>query len=163
MPAEILSFSGFGMSRKCRYMFEEKQSRTFSTFSHGTLIKLWQTFKDRLKMFKKELKPVGAENNSVLPPPSLPPEHLFQTYIPKTTARRTFIINVILAFQLLGLHSEVSNTKMQVQGAFAALKDSPDACNKKVAFLFSFFPLFFFAFHKKKEKSRSSIRKQFHV
>lgn len=72
MPAEILSFSGFGMSRKCRYMFEEKQSRTFSTFSHGTLIKLWQTFKDRLKMFKKELKPVGAENNSVLPPPSLP-------------------------------------------------------------------------------------------
>lgn len=71
MPAGILSFSGFGMSSKSRYMFEEKQSRTFSTFSHGMLIELWQMFKDILKMFKKELKPVGAEKKkqSILPPP----------------------------------------------------------------------------------------------
>lgn len=74
MPAGILSFSGYGMSSKSRYMFEEKQSRTFSTFSHGMLIELWQMFKEILKMFKKELKPVGAEKKkqSILPPPPPP-------------------------------------------------------------------------------------------
>jgi len=57
---------------------------------------------------------------------------------------------------LLGLHSEVSNTKMQVQGAFAALKDSPDACNKKVAFLF-FLPSFFFLLFIKRRKKVEAV------
>lgn len=74
-------------------MFEEKQSRTFSTFSHRMLIELWQMFKDIRKMFKKELKPVGAEKKkqSILPPspPFSPLKHLFQTYTPKTTARKS--------------------------------------------------------------------------
>ena len=64
-------------------MFEEKQSRTFSTFSHGMLIELWQMFKDILKMFKKELKPVGAKQQSILPPPSSPPKHLFKLILQK--------------------------------------------------------------------------------
>lgn len=91
MPAGILSFSGFSMSSKSRYMFEEKQSRTFSTFSHRMLIELWQMFKDILKMFKKELKPVGAEKKKqfILPPPSTLSKHLFQTYTPKTTAKNS--------------------------------------------------------------------------
>lgn len=42
-------------------------------------------------MFKKELKPVGAEkkkiNPTFFPLALLPPKHLFQTYTPQTTAK----------------------------------------------------------------------------
>lgn len=80
-------------------MFEEKQSRTFSTFSHRMLIELWQMFKDILKMFKKELKPVGAEKKKqfILPPPP-PSPNICSKLILQKPQRRTVIINVILAF-----------------------------------------------------------------
>lgn len=57
-------------------------------------------FKDILKMFKKELKPVGAEKKkqSILPPlPSLP-SNICSKVILQKPQQRTAIINVILAF-----------------------------------------------------------------
>lgn len=81
-------------------MFEEKQSRTFSTFSHRMLIELWQMFKAILKMFKKELKPVGPEKKkqSILPPLPSFPSNICSKLILQKPQWRTVIINVILAF-----------------------------------------------------------------
>lgn len=115
MPAGILSFPGFGTSSKSRYIFEEKHVRLFCpTFSHGMLIELWQMFKDILKMFKKELKPVGAERKKTKPsflPLPLPLNICYKLRLQKPQ-RRTVIINVTLVFQFSSLHSEVQNRKI---------------------------------------------------